>query len=102
MNNQDEMFEMATETPAFLGCQQRMPTHLPGDFDGVEAGEGYEEYRRDTFCVICDWIIATLILIAAIICIYMTGEYFKAKAIADQAVADYNAYCSEHPIAEVH
>ena len=61
----------------------------------------YEAYRRDTFCVVCDWIIATLILIAAIICIYMTGEYFKAKAIADQAVADYNAYCSEHPIAEV-
>lgn len=53
----------------------------------------YEDYRRDTFCVVCDWIIATLILIAAIICIYMTGEYFKAKANADKAVADYNAYC---------
>ena len=58
--------------------------------------------RIDEILFSCDWIIATLILIAAIACIYMTGEYFKAKAIADKAVADYNAYCSEHPIAEVH
>ena len=36
MNDQDEMFERGTETPAFLGCPQHMPTHLPGGFDGVE------------------------------------------------------------------
>ena len=36
MNDQDEMFERATETPAFLGCPQHMPTHIPGGFDGVE------------------------------------------------------------------
>lgn len=101
MNNQDEMFEMATETPAFLGCPQHMPTHLPGGLDGVEAGEGSDEYRRDPVLVVCDWIIATLVLIAAIACIYMTGEYFKAKAIADQAAADYNAYCAEQPGMEV-
>ena len=62
----------------------------------------YEEYRRDTFCVVCDWIIAMLGLIAAIAGIYMTGEYLKVKAIADKAGTDYNAYCAEHPIEEVH
>lgn len=31
--------ESATETPAFLGCPQHMPTKLPGGFDGVEPGE---------------------------------------------------------------
>ena len=67
-----------------------------------KAVEGYDAYRRDFILVVCDWIIATLILIAAIACIYMTGVYFKAKAIADKALADYNAYCAEHPIAEVH
>ena len=36
MNDQDEMFERATETPAVLGCPQHMPTHLPCGFDGVE------------------------------------------------------------------
>ena len=36
MNDQDEMYERATETPVFLGCPQHMPTHLPGGFDGVE------------------------------------------------------------------
>lgn len=61
----------------------------------------YEEYRRDTFCVVCDWIIAALVLVGVIACIYMTGEYFKAKASADKAVADYNAYCAEHSIGEV-
>ena len=39
MKDQDEMFERATETPAFLGCPQHMPTHLPGGFDGVEPAE---------------------------------------------------------------
>ena len=34
--------------------------------------------------------------------LYAGMALFKAKAIADKAVADYNAYCSEHPIAEVH
>lgn len=36
MNDQDEMFECAPETPAFLGCPQHMPTHILGGFDGVE------------------------------------------------------------------
>ena len=35
MNDQDEMFEAATETPAFLGCPQHMPKQLPGGFDGT-------------------------------------------------------------------
>ena len=39
MNDQDEMFERATETPAFLGCPQHMPKKLPSGFDGVEPGE---------------------------------------------------------------
>ena len=34
--NEEERQEAATETPAFLGCPQHMPTHLPGGFDGVE------------------------------------------------------------------
>ena len=33
--NEEERQEAATETPAFLGCPQHMPTHLPGGFDGV-------------------------------------------------------------------
>lgn len=51
MNDQDEMFEMATELPAFLGCPQHMPTHLPGGFDGVEPveDEKAEAYRRKHF-----------------------------------------------------
>lgn len=43
MRDQDEVElerqEAATETPAFLGCPQHMPTKLPGGFDGVEPGE---------------------------------------------------------------
>lgn len=39
MNDQDEMFERATEMPAFLGCPQHMQTKLQGGFDGVEPGE---------------------------------------------------------------
>lgn len=34
--NEEERQEAATETPAFLGCPQHMPTHLPGGFDGTE------------------------------------------------------------------
>lgn len=45
MNDQDEMFEAATETPAFLGCPAHMPKTLPSGFDGTEpvgahGGEG--------------------------------------------------------------
>ena len=45
MNDQDiiseeEKHEAATETPAFLGCQQHMPTHLQSGFDGAEPGDG--------------------------------------------------------------
>ena len=36
MNDQDEMFERATETPAFLGCPAHMPKQLPSGFDGTE------------------------------------------------------------------
>lgn len=39
MNDQDEMFEAATETPISLGCPAHMPKTLPGGFDGVEPGE---------------------------------------------------------------
>ena len=66
-----------------------------------KAVEGYDAYRRDFILVVCDWIIATLILIAAIACIYMTGEYFKAKASADRAEAEANAYFAAHPGMEV-
>ena len=37
--SEDERHEAATETPAFLGCPQHMPTHLPSGFDGVEPGD---------------------------------------------------------------
>ena len=45
------MFEMATETPAFLGCPAHMPKQLPSGFDGVEPGkdEKAEAYRRKHF-----------------------------------------------------
>ena len=36
MNDQDEMFEAATELPASLGCPAHMPKQLPSGFDGVE------------------------------------------------------------------
>ena len=35
MNDQDEMFEAATETPAFLGCPQHMPKTLPSRLDNL-------------------------------------------------------------------
>ena len=37
MKDQDEMFEAATETPAFLGCPSLGPKTLPSGFDGVES-----------------------------------------------------------------
>ena len=37
--SEEEIQEAATETPAFLGCPQHMPTHLPGGFDGVEPAQ---------------------------------------------------------------
>ena len=40
--NEEERHEAATETPAFLGCPQHMPTHLPGGFDGTFPAEDYE------------------------------------------------------------
>lgn len=42
VNDQDEMFEAATETPAFLGCPQHMPKQLPSGFDGVESAPSDE------------------------------------------------------------
>ena len=57
MNDQDEMFEAATELPAFLGCPAHMPKQLPSGFDGVEPGEvkkaaKHAAYNRRTwtFC----------------------------------------------------
>ena len=35
MKDQDEMFEAATETPAFMGCPSLGPKTLPGGFDGT-------------------------------------------------------------------
>lgn len=61
----------------------------------------YEAYRRDTFCFICHLIITLLILVGVIACVYMTGEYFKAKASADRAEAEANAYFAAHPGMEV-
>ena len=49
MNDQDEMFEAATELPAFLGCPQHMPTKLPGGFDGVNPGEEAKAKKQETF-----------------------------------------------------
>lgn len=66
-----------------------------------DARRYYEEYRRDTFCVVCDWIIAVLVLVGVIACVYMTGEYFKAKASADRAEAEANAYFAAHTGMEV-
>lgn len=45
MNDQDEMFERATETPASLGCPALGPKQLPGGFDGTEPGKVREEAR---------------------------------------------------------
>ena len=45
MNDQDEMFEAATETPAFLGCPAHMPAKLPGGFDGVEPVEDDDFFK---------------------------------------------------------
>ena len=58
MNDQDEMFEMATETPAFLGCPSLGPKTLPSGFDGVEPGEDkkaakHAAYNRRTW-TFCD------------------------------------------------
>ena len=58
MKDQDEMFEAATELPAFLGCPAHMPTHLPGGFDGVEPVEDekaakHAAYNRRTW-TFCD------------------------------------------------
>ena len=39
MNDQDEMFERATELPAAFGCPAHMPKQLPSGFDGTEPGE---------------------------------------------------------------
>ena len=58
MNDQNEMFEMATELPAFLGCPAHMPKQLPSGFDGVEPGEDmkaakHAAYNRRTW-TFCD------------------------------------------------
>ena len=45
MNDQDEMFEAATETPASLGCQAHMPVKLPGGFDGTEPAEDDDFFK---------------------------------------------------------
>ena len=45
VNDQDEMFEAATETPVSLGCPAHMPAKLPGGFDGVESGD-FEKAKK--------------------------------------------------------
>ena len=47
MNDQDEMFEAATETPAFLGCLQHMPKALPSGFDGTEPAKKVKAKQRN-------------------------------------------------------
>lgn len=46
MKDQDEMFEAATETPAFLGCPQHLPKTLPGGFNGTEPANDKEELQK--------------------------------------------------------
>ena len=58
MNDQDEMFEMATELPAVIGCPSLGPKTLPSGFDGVEPGEDmkaakHAAYNRRTW-TFCD------------------------------------------------
>ena len=58
MNDQDEMFETATELPAFLGCQSLGQKTLPSGFDGVETEEDekaakHAAYNRRTW-TFCD------------------------------------------------
>ena len=48
MNDQDEMFERATELPASMGCPSLMPRQLPGGFDGTEPGQ--ENRNKITGC----------------------------------------------------
>ena len=60
MNDQDEMFDAATETPAFLGCPSLGPKTLPRGFDGVEPGEDknaakHAAYNRRTW-TFCNWL----------------------------------------------
>lgn len=52
MNDQDEMFEAATETPAFLGCPQHMPTHLPGGFDGMEPASPSDDAKSKVEAIV--------------------------------------------------
>lgn len=44
MKDQDEMFEAATELPAYMGCPSLMPLQLPSGFDGVEPGERHQAH----------------------------------------------------------
>ena len=58
MNDQDEMFEAATELPAVMGCPSLGPKTLPSGFDGVEPGEDkkaakHAAYNRRTW-TFCD------------------------------------------------
>ena len=52
MKDQDEMFESATETPAFLGCPQHMPTQLPSGFDGVEPASPSDEAKSKVEAIV--------------------------------------------------
>ena len=52
MKDQDEMFEAATETPAFLGCPQHMPTQLPRGFDGVEPASPSDDAKSKVEAIV--------------------------------------------------
>ena len=52
MNDQDEMFEVETETPSFIVCPKHMPTHLPGGFDGVEPASPSDEAKSKVEAIV--------------------------------------------------
>ena len=47
MNDQDEMFEAATELPAFMGCPSLGPKTLPSGFDGTEPAKKVKAKQRN-------------------------------------------------------
>ena len=52
MNDQDEMFEAATELPAFLGCPSLGPKTLPSGFYGVEPASPSDEAKSNVEAIV--------------------------------------------------
>ena len=52
MNDQDEMFEMATELPAVMGCPSLGPKTLPSGFDGVEPASPSDEAKSNVEAIV--------------------------------------------------